>query len=297
MKHAARTTPLLLILLAALAACASRSATHPARPGARGQTQQQPNANAAARERRPAARNQTATVAHVFVALCDNVNQGIVPVPARLGDGADPQRNLYWGAAFGVKTFFKRSRDWQLVAELPRPREAVLERLVFRHRTRPDAYLVADAYRGDAIQTCTLDFLEAASGSAGDALSFDVDGKAVSFSADGSASLAAYVGHDGLMDFQLPYLPRRKDDARRDAIVLACASKSYFAPALREAGANPLLWTTNLMAPEAYVLDAALAGWLARESGEQVRARAAAAYHKYQRCGLRAAGRLFATGF
>lgn len=51
------------------------------------------------------------------------------------------------------------------------------------------------------------------------------------------------------------------------------------------------------MAPEAYALDAALAGWLARESGEQVRARASAAYHKYQRCGLRAANKLFTTGF
>lgn len=51
------------------------------------------------------------------------------------------------------------------------------------------------------------------------------------------------------------------------------------------------------MAPEAYVLDAALAGWLAQESGERVRARAAAAYHKYQRCGPRAAADLFATGF
>lgn len=298
MRHAARITPPLLLALAALAACASRSAPRPTRAAPPGQTQQQPSsANAAPRERRPAPRNRTAAVAHVFVALCDNVNQGIVPVPARLGDGLDPQRNLYWGAAFGVKTFFKRSRDWQLVAEFQRPREAVLERLVFRHRARPDTYLVADAYRGDRIETCTLDFLEAASGSAGDALTFNVDGKAVSFHADGSAALAAYVGHDGLMDFQLPYLPRRKDDAPRDAVVLACASKSYFAPALREAGANPLLWTTNLMAPEAYVLDAALAGWLARESGEQVRARAAAAYHKYQRCGLRAAGKLFATGF
>lgn len=298
MKAAARTTPLLLILLAALAACASRSAPRPVRADARGQTQQQQQTNSnVARRGEPAARNKTATVAHVFVALCDNVNQGIVPVPAHLGDGRDPQRNLYWGAAFGVKTFFKRNRDWQLVAEFQNPREAVLERLVFRHRSRPDIYLVADAYRGDAIQTCTLDFLEAASGGAGETLNFDAGGQTVSFHAGGSAALVAYVGHDGLMDFRLPYLPRRKDDARRDAVVLACASKNYFAAALREAGANPLLWTTNLMAPEAYVLDAALAGWLARESGEQVRARAAAAYHKYQRTGLRAAGNLFATGF
>jgi hypothetical protein len=36
---------------------------------------------------------------HVFVALCDNKNQGIVPVPEKLGRGDDPDGNLYWGAA------------------------------------------------------------------------------------------------------------------------------------------------------------------------------------------------------
>jgi len=33
-------------------------------------------------------------VAHVIVALCDNESQGIVPVPARLGNGQDPGSNL-----------------------------------------------------------------------------------------------------------------------------------------------------------------------------------------------------------
>ena len=99
------------------------------------------------------------------------------------------------------------------------------------------------------------------------------------------------------MDFRLPSLPKRRDEVRRDAVILACISKKYFAPALRETGAHPLLWTTNLMAPEAYVLKAALDGWLAGEDGEQVRQRAARAYHAYQNCGLRAAQGLFATGW
>jgi len=33
-------------------------------------------------------------VVHVFVALADKKNQGIVPVPARSGDGQDPPNNL-----------------------------------------------------------------------------------------------------------------------------------------------------------------------------------------------------------
>lgn len=61
--------------------------------------------------------------------------------------------------------------------------------------------------------------------------------------------------------------------------------------------ATPLLWTTNLMAPEAYVLSAAIDGWLKKESDEQIRLRAADAYNKYQNCGVKAARTLFATGW
>jgi len=45
----------------------------------------------------PKANSQSKTV-HVFVALCDNEFQGIVPVLLTLGNGKDPTRNLYWGA-------------------------------------------------------------------------------------------------------------------------------------------------------------------------------------------------------
>jgi hypothetical protein len=102
-------------------------------------------------------------IVHVFVALADNANQGIVPVPAKLGNGEDPERNLYWGSAFGVKTFFSRSPDWKLLSSGERPKYEVLERCVFKHRTA-NVYLVADAYRGREIQTAILNFLDAAAG-------------------------------------------------------------------------------------------------------------------------------------
>ena len=47
-------------------------------------------------------------VIHVVVALCDNANQGIVPVPNKLGDGRDPGSNLYWGALYGLRTHITR---------------------------------------------------------------------------------------------------------------------------------------------------------------------------------------------
>ncbi len=244
---------------------------------------------------KPAAVNRVPVV-HVFVALCDNVNQGIVPVSASLGNGDNPATNLYWGAAFGVKTFFSKSKDWQLVSQVANPRPTVLERLVFKHRQR-ELFMVADAYRGKEISQATRDFLEAAAGRPGEAVKVKSAAGETVFNGDGSAEVVVYVGHNGLMDFELHAPPRARDERGRRAIILACASKQYFDKSLHQTGATPLLWTTNLMAPEAYVLSAAIDGWMNKESDEEVRGRAAKAYHKYQNCGLKAANNLFATGW
>jgi len=231
---------------------------------------------------------------HVFVALADNLHQGIVPVPARLGNGDDPEHNLYWGSASGVKTFFARSADWSLMTCSAKPKPEVLERCVFKHRNT-DTYMVADAYRGSEIRQAIFDFFDAAAGASPEIVV--ALPSAARLTIRGGSSVVAYVGHDGLMDFRLPSISQKTNETHRDAIILACASKQYFAEALRAGGAYPLLWTTNLMAPEAYTLKSALDGWIAGESNEQIRDRAASAYDKYQKCGLRAAHRLFATGW
>ena len=235
-------------------------------------------------------------LAHVFVALADNQHQGIVPVPVRLGNGSDPANNLYWGAAFGVKTFFRASADWELVWSGKGPKAAILERCVFKHR-REDVYVVADAYEGSRIREAVTDFLSAAAGESSESVPVKAKSSNVSLRIGGGADVVAYAGHDAFMDFQVTPVKGTNGDKPRKAIVLACASKAYFSPYLRETGAEPLLWTTGLMAPEAYTLEAVLSGWIAGEGSEVVRQRAARAYDKYQKCGLRAAQRLFTTGW
>jgi hypothetical protein len=235
-------------------------------------------------------------VIHVFVALCDNIHQGIVPVPARIGNGDDPRNNLYWGAAFGIKNYFEKDRDWKLIATHVSPRQAVLERCIFKHKMR-EVDIVADAYRGSKIKRATMNFLNAASGGSKEQLAVGGASGQLDLNIGGSANLVAYIGHNGLMDFQLPRHPRKTGEGERDAIILACISKSYFAAALRETGANPLLWTSGLMAPEAYTLKSALDGWMLNETGEAIRMRAAKAYSQYQRCGLKAARNLLVTGW
>lgn len=238
----------------------------------------------------------TVRVVHVFVALADNQHQGIIPVPARLGDGDAPASNLYWGAAFGVKTFFRLSKDWELVSASAGPNLAILERCIFKHRDE-DVYMVADAYRGSRMREAVTDFLSAASGLNQQTIVVTNKQASASILTGGGADLVVYVGHDAFMDFQIKPIVGGTSTKPRMAIVLACASKSYFEPYLKLARATPLLWTTGLMAPEAYTLKAALDGWIDNENGESVRERAAEAYDKYQHCGLRGAQRLFATGW
>ncbi|MDQ3047287.1 MAG: hypothetical protein M3R27_07040 [Bacteroidota bacterium] len=230
-------------------------------------------------------------VIHAFVALCDNKSQGIVPVPEKIGNGDDPDSNLYWGCGYGVRTFFKKSQEWKLISKRKNVSSVILERCVFK-RISMDAYFVADAYKGDKIRICNEKFFEAASGNSADTIM--VSEKPIQLA---NSSLVCYVGHDGLMDFTIDMYPKKKGTDKKDVIILACSSRSYYKKGIQEAGANPILWTTNLMCPEAYTLKAAMDGWLLHESGEQIRTRAAEAYHKYLKCGIKGARGLLVTGW
>jgi hypothetical protein len=144
------------------------------------------------------AQSQPRTI-HVFVALADNKNQGIVPVAAKLGNGEDPEHNLYWGSAYGVKTYFSRSTDWQLIVSRQKPKPEILERCIFKHRSQ-NVYLIADAYQGSKIKQTIVDFLQAAAGGETESVPVKTGEQTLTLNARGGADLVAYAGHDGLMD-------------------------------------------------------------------------------------------------
>ncbi len=228
---------------------------------------------------------------HVYVALCDNKYQGIVPVNAKVGNGQDPVNNLYWGWGYGVKTYFSKSKEWTLIKSqaLTGP---VLERLVFKHK-KANYYLVADAYDGREMKTCVTGFLSGLSGISKDTIA--IGDKVIGIK--GNARLLAFVGHDGLMDFQLDQKFGQADSLKRDCIILACYSKNYFGPFVKQTGATPLLWTTNLMGPEAYTIHDAISGYINKEDAVSIQQRAAKAYASYTKCSVKAATKLLATGW
>jgi hypothetical protein len=238
-------------------------------------------------------------VVHVVVALCDNANQGIVPVPQALGDGQNPRTNLYWGALYGVRTHLSRASGWARI-NIARPEDQrILDRVVFyasvnRGETAVPVYIVADAWDGANIREALQAYLGMAAGGLAERVKVTHGSGSLELRAGGASHLLAYVGHNGLMELSLstPALSEVETGAR-GAVVLACASKSYFLDHLQEVGAHPLLLTTGLMAPEAYILDAVIRSWIADGTAKVVVEAAAGAYNRYQKCGINGARRLF----
>lgn len=215
---------------------------------------------------------------HVFVALADNRSQGIVPVPAKIGDGDRTESNLYWGCSEALKPVLRASGEWKIGGSQPSPKPEVLERAVFTHRSGR-WILTADAYRGSAIRECTTDFFAA--------LASDEPLERL--------PLVAYIGHDGLMDFALPPGATARQGPGRQAIVLCCKSAEFFGPHLDAVNARPLLLTTQLMYPGGFILHAALDGWIRGESAAAIHHRAAVAYARNQRISLKAARGVFVS--
>lgn len=199
-------------------------------------------------------------VIQVSVALADNENQGIVPIPSSIGNGQDARTNLYWGARYGLKTYMIRDGGWNKVATLKPDDKRILERLVLkksflRKGHEVPVYLIADAWDGKYIRDTIIQFLNYNAGKD----VFDIQAGDKKIQTGGDAHLIAYVGHNGLMDYSNVSNPEPEPGKQaNDAVVLACISEDYFQSRLNKLGAHPLILTTGLMAPEAYSLDAAI---------------------------------------
>lgn len=236
---------------------------------------------------------QATEVIHVFVALCDNASQGIVPVPAKIGDGDKPDDNLYWGCSEGVRSWFSASKKWKRLPAVESPKPEILERVVFKHRER-DVYLIADAWRGREIKPCIQTFVNAAGGLGGE----EVKAGGVVLKAGGDAAFVAYIGHNGLMEFSVDWPAEKRspdNSAVKSAAVLACVSERYFAEKLKNIGVRPLLTTRQLMYPGAFVLHDALEARFAGKDAAAVREAAARAYARNQGISVKAALGVFAA--
>lgn len=239
--------------------------------------------------------NGVPLVAHVLVPLCDNDNQGIVPTTASLGNGLSLRSNLYWATSNGMKRYFKEKSDWKMLKlTIYNKDSTILERVVFKKKfnNSTEIILIADAYRGDRMKDCLIDFFHSLSGELTDTVFVDNDTILINSKAD----LVAFNGHNGLMDVTVDEY-YNKDGIQKDAVVIACSSMYDFNERLNMLQAYPLVMTTNLLYPGAFVLEGVINNWALMKSDEKIRLSAGDAYHRVKQCGVNGARNLFSTGW
>lgn len=218
------------------------------------------------------AQNQNPRQIHIFVALADNASQGIAPVPAKIGDGDDADANLYWGASEGFKSVFAHSKSWKLEKAELNPVPEILERRRYRH-TSKDCVLVAEAWRGKNIHQCLETFFA------------DLRNR--------QSDLAAFIGHNGLMDAPVTVGATDANARPVDAIILCCLSASWFKPHLEALKARPVVTTEQLMYPGSFLLRDVLEVRLRGGSRPEMRIAAAKAYSANQGISVKAASGVF----
>ena len=239
--------------------------------------------------------NNIPLVVHVKVPLCDNENQGIVPTSPSLGNGMDLKRNLYWATSKGMKRFFNELSDWTLLSSELDPSENVLERVVFKKKYKNGAivYLVADAYRGDRMVACLQDHFNSLSGVLKDTMVIGSDTVGIY----GNADLLAFNGHNGLMD-ETVFFEKNVDGIARDAVTIACISGDYFKTRYDATNSYPLVHTTNLLYPGAFILEGIINSWANLESAKECKIAAGNGYYKYKpKSGPNGSQNLFSSGW
>lgn len=242
-------------------------------------------------------------VATVYVALCDNDSQGIIPVKnRRICDGDDPARNMYWvgkGALAGVA----KKQKWKSVHRAEGSGDPLMIEQVWKRRMNPggaladggvtepfDLYIVGLAYRGSRIHDAFVDFLSAVHEDDGRAL--EVDGRTLRYG--GAGHIVGYVGHDYMMDVEpgskqlRGVLEATRGDSKLDkgVFALACAGDSWIRPFISRENVYLLALNVYLAFPNARTIEGILDGIAAGEDGGQVHRRAAKAFAKGQECGV-----------
>lgn len=191
----------------------------------------------------------------IYVALCDNDSQGIVPVKNRaICDGERPERNIYWGTSGGLRGYLDHE-GWRRVAYQHLDGPVILHatwrkrfwaggrlRALGRSGTL-EVEIEAFAYRGRAIRRAMADYVADVHGAAG---------------APAPAHVVGYIGHNYFLDTLddlVPVGPRR-DDAQlpRGVFALSCFGEQDIRPSITRDDAPVLVLNRSLTYPGAWTV-------------------------------------------
>jgi hypothetical protein len=231
-------------------------------------------------------------VATVYVALCDNDSQGIVPVRNReICRGDRPESNLYWATGGGLKGYLKQA-GWKPVLKRRSPRRGVALEVVWRKRFKArgelrergvsgrfDVYLVSVVFFGDHIHQANIEYLRAVNRDRERVHDLPGVGE---LSYGGASHVVGYIGHDYFYDVEDPMEligPTRGDSIlQKGAFALACTGDRYIRPAITRPNAHILLLNRQLAYPGAWTVGGLVRGLAAGKDGRGIHAEAARAF-------------------
>ena len=232
-------------------------------------------------------------VVEVHVPLCDN---SIIPCGnPKLGDGENPETNLYWATTPGFGRWFARGGGgWKRVklASAETGDKDVLAVHVYRRTQRASANwkkagapatfeldIVVRAWRGTAIDRALAAYAQDISGGGARDVKLADGG---TLAAGGAAQLVAWVGHNRLMDLESFEWPKASTTTK-GTIAIACHTAAYMEEAVPAETRVPLLMTRDFLFANAAPLEAAVLAFATGGTYQQIRGDAATAYAGVQK--------------
>ena len=246
-------------------------------------------------------------VVEVHVPLCDNTI--IACGNAKLGDGDNPETNLYWSTTPGFGSWFNRKNGgWKRVLKLREGETGdkdVLALHVYRRTANtPAAWrkrgappkmeidIVVHGWRGTAIDRALAAYAADISGEGSRTITLNKaderrtrssaasdakDGDKSTLEAGGAAQIVAWVGHNRLMDLE-PFQWPAPGKATKGTIAIACHTAAYMEDNVPSATRVPLLMTRDFLFANAAPLEAAVLAFASGGSYSKIRLDAATAY-------------------
>jgi hypothetical protein len=233
-------------------------------------------------------------VAEVHVPLCDN---SIIPCGnAKLGDGDNPDTNLYWSTTPGFGAWFsRRGGGWKRVLHQRGKATGdsdVVAVDVYRRTVRAPASwikrgapktfeldIVVHGWRGKAIDAALAAYARDVSGGAARKLVLD---DKTTLEGGGAAQLVAFVGHNRLMDLERYSWPEPGAKAT-GTIAIACHTAAYMESEVSAATRVPLLMTRDLLFSNAAPFEATVLAFASGGGYARMRSDATAAYATIQK--------------
>ncbi|MBA3454507.1 MAG: hypothetical protein H0T42_15565 [Deltaproteobacteria bacterium] len=228
-------------------------------------------------------------VVEVHVPLCE---QTIIACGnAKLGNGDNPETNLYWSTTPGFGSWFaRRTSRWKRVlaqragetgdADILAVhvyRRSVSTPPAWRKRGAPaklEIDLVVRAWRGTAIDRALAAYAADLSGGAARTLTL---ADRTTLEVGGAAQIVAWVGHNRLMDLA-PYTWPAAGATTKGAIAIACHTAAYMEESVPSSTRVPLLMTRDFLFANAAPLEATVLAFAAGGSYSKIRVDAATAY-------------------